>query len=258
MKKLTIKLNLDERKYDALHTFSTQKGIDIDTEFVAYFEKMYKKIVPKAVREYIEGTTLSTVSDPAGSLVTLHKRGRLIVSSYEALRHHRLDLFTVILRQIGAYIARRQMKDAVDVLLNGDGTNTGITVTALTAAPTYNDLVTLWGKLSDYNFNTILAGTTALQALLKITEFKDAQASLNIKGAGKLITPLGATLIHVPSMDAKKIIALDKNCVLEMVQAGDVLTDYDKLIDRQMERAAVSAVAGFAQIYGGAAQGLSY
>ena len=42
------------------------------------------------------------------------------------------------------------------------------------------------------------------------------------------------------------------------VQAGDVLTDYDKLIDRQMERAAVSAVAGFAQIYGGAAQGLSY
>lgn len=55
MKKLTIKLNLDERKYDALHTFSTQKGIDIDAEFVAYFEKMYKKIVPKAVREYIEG-----------------------------------------------------------------------------------------------------------------------------------------------------------------------------------------------------------
>ena len=167
-----------------------------------------------------------TVIKTAGSLVTLHKRGRLIVSSYEALRHHRLDLFTVILRQIGAYIARRQM--------------------------------TLWGKLSDYNFNTILAGTTALQALLKITEFKDAQASLNIKGAGKLITPLGATLIHVPSMDAKKIIALDKNCALEMVQAGDVLTDYDKLIDRQMERAAVSAVAGFAQIYGGAAQGLSY
>lgn len=39
MKKLTIKLNLDERKYDALHTFSTQKGIDIDAEFVAYFEK---------------------------------------------------------------------------------------------------------------------------------------------------------------------------------------------------------------------------
>lgn len=72
MKKLTIKLNLDERKYDALHTFSTQKGIDIDAEFVAYFEKMYKKIVPKAVREYIEGTTLSTVSDPVSEEKVIH------------------------------------------------------------------------------------------------------------------------------------------------------------------------------------------
>ena len=213
----------------------------------------------KALRRVEEGAVLPTTAiRTQENLVKLHKRGRMLVASYEAIRFQRLDLFSVTLRQIGAYIARRQMKDAVDVLLNGDGTNTGITVTALTAAPTYNDLVTLWGKLSDYNFNTILAGTTALQALLKITEFKDAQASLNIKGAGKLITPLGATLIHVPSMDAKKIIALDKNCALEMVQVGDVLTDYDKLIDRQMERAAVSAVAGFAQIYGGAAQGLSY
>ncbi|MGN0478861.1 MAG: phage major capsid protein [Hominenteromicrobium sp.] len=206
-----------------------------------------------------EGSAIpQTVVKTGSALVTLKKRGRMIVSSYEALRHHRLDLFTVILRQIGVYIARRQMKDAVDVLLNGDGSNGGITVTALSAAPTYSDLVTLWGKLADYHFNTILAGTTALQDLLKISEFKDAQAGLNISGAGKLITPLGATLIHVPSMDAKKLIALDRNCALEMVQAGDVLTDYDKLIDRQMERAAITAVAGFAQIYGDAAQGLSY
>lgn len=206
-----------------------------------------------------EGAAIpQTVIKTGSSLVTLKKRGRMIVSSYEALRYHRLDLFTVILRQIGVYIARRQMKDAVDVLLNGDGSNGGITVTTLTASPTYNDLITLWGKLASYHFNTILAGTTALQDLLKITEFKDAQAGLNIRGDGKLVTPLGATLIHVPSMDAKKIIALDKSCTLEMAQAGDVLTDYDKLIDRQMERAAITAVAGFAQIYGDAAQGLSY
>lgn len=204
------------------------------------------------------GAIPQTVIQNGTSLVAMKKRGRLIVSSYEALRGHKLDLFTVMLRQIGAYIAQRQMKDAVDVLLGGDGTNPGITMKTLSAAPTYNDLVTLWGNLSPYSFNTILAGTAALQDLLKISEFKDAQAGLNINGAGKLITPLGATLIHVPSMDAKKVIALDRNCALEMVQAGDVLTDYDKLIDRQLERAAVCAVAGFAQIYGDAAEGLSY
>ena len=33
------------------------------------------------------------------------------------------------------------------------------------------------------------------------------------------------------------------------VQAGDVLTDYDKLIDRQIERAAITQTAGFAKIF---------
>ena len=43
-----------------------------------------------------------------------------------------------------------------------------------------------------------------------------------------------------------------------MVQAGEVITDYDKLIDRQMERAGISAITGFAQLVADAAQGLAY
>ena len=203
-----------------------------------------------------EGTALpETVIKTSNALVEMKKRGRMLVSSYEALRFHKLDLFTVTLRQIGAYIAQMQMQDAVDVLLNGEN---AIEMTELSTAPTYNDLVALWGKLAPHNFNTILAGTAALQDLLKIEEFKDAQAGLNFHGTGKLITPLGATLIHVPTMEAGKIIGLDKNCALEMVQAGEVITDYDKLIDRQLERASISAIAGFAQLYGNAAKGMTY
>ncbi len=41
--------------------------------------------------------------------------------SYEAIRFQRLDLFSVTLRQIGAYIGRQHLQDAVEVLLNGDG-----------------------------------------------------------------------------------------------------------------------------------------
>ena len=43
-----------------------------------------------------------------------------------------------------------------------------------------------------------------------------------------------------------------------MVQAGDVLVDYDKLIDKQMECASISAICGFAKIYKGAASALKY
>ena len=208
-----------------------------------------------------EGEKLpETVIKTSGSLVTLHKRGRLLSSSYEALRFHKLDLFTVMLRQIGAYIARQQMNDAANVLLKGDGgtESTGITVKTLSAAPTYDDLVALWGALSPYSLTTLLVGTDALQALLKLAEFKDAQAGQSFHGTGRLITPLGATLVHVPAMDGKTLIGLDKSCTLEMVQAGEVITDYDKLIDRQMERAGISAITGFAQLVADAAQGLAY
>ena len=42
-----------------------------------------------------------------------------------------------------------------------------------------------------------------------------------------------------------------------MVQAGDVGVEYDKLIDRQLERAVISCTAGFAKIFDGASKVLS-
>ena len=69
-----------------------------------------------------------------------------------------------------------------------------------------------------------------------------------------MITPIGASLLHVPSVPQNTILGLDKTCSLEMVQAGDVLIDYDKLIDRQLERAAISCIAGFAKIFPGCLQ----
>ena len=119
-------------------------------------------------------------------------------------------------------------------------------------------MIQLWGGLAPYELNTILASTTTMQDLLNITEFKDATAGLNFHGTGKLSTPLGANLLHVPSLKDKTIVGLDKTCALEMVQAGDIILDYDKLIDRQLERAVISTIAGFAKIFTGAAAAASY
>lgn len=213
----------------------------------------------KELKPVAEGAQIpQTVVRTQDHLVKLHKRGRMLVSSYEALRFQKLDLFTVTLRQIGAYIARTQLQDAVEVLLNGDGNDNGIQSTALKAKPAYGDMVKLWGDLAPYELNTILASTATMQDLLNIDEFKDAAAGLNFHGTGKVITPLGAQLLHIPNLQDKTIIGLDKNCALEMVQAGDVTTDYDKLIDRQLERATISTIAGFAKIFTGAAKALSY
>ena len=185
------------------------------------------------------------------SLVKLLKRGRMLVSTYEALRFQRLDLFTVTLKQIGAYIARTQLADAVNVLVNGDGNSNGAKVINASASGTlkYTDLVRLWTELTPYELNTLLVPTALMEKILAMPEMQDSQATLDFHGTGRMITPMGAKLIHVPTLDSDKIVGIDKTCALEMVQAGDVLVDYDKLIDRQLERATVSVISGFAKLF---------
>ena len=214
----------------------------------------------KSLKPVAEGAVLPQTNIKTGeNLVKLMKRGRMLVASYEAIRFQRLDLFTVTLRQIGAHIAREQLKDAVNVIISGDGNNNAASVVALDTANTltYSDLIDLWANLAPYQMNTMLAPTDMMQKLLSLSEMKDAQAGLTFQGTGRMITPLGAKLVHIPSMVSGKIIGMDKNCALEMVQSGGVILDADKLIDRQLERASVSCIAGFAKIFTGASKVLA-
>ena len=224
---------------------------------------LFPEYVSRAVRQGMERADIlpnlvATVTDIEGmdyrSIVSA-----MLVASYEALRFQRLDLFTVTLSQIGAYIARAQLGDAINVLLNGDGNNNAASVINVDTAGTltYGDLVKLWANMSPYELNTILAPTAQMQSILGMTQMQDANAGLDFQGTGKMVTPMGATLLHAPEMTAGKLIGLDRNCALEMVQAGGVVTDYDKLIDRQLERAAITCTAGFAKIFTEASKALA-
>lgn len=210
----------------------------------------------KELKEVAEGAQIpETVVHTQENLVTLKKRGRMLVASYEAIRFQRLDLFTVTLRQIGAYIARSQFKDAVDVLINGDGNNNAAATISPAASGTisYTDLISLWNSFSPYEMNTLIASPDVTAKLLAMPEFRDASAGLNFHGNGTMITPLGAKLIKSTDIN-KKLVALDKNYALEMVTAGGVQTDFDRLIDRQLERAAITQISGFAKIFADSAK----
>jgi hypothetical protein len=185
------------------------------------------------------------------NLVKLHKRGRILQASYEAIKFQRLDLFTITLKQIGAALARAQLADAIGVLMNGDGNNNPAEVfnAASSGTVTYADLVDFWNKFAPYNMTTLIASPDALAQLLKLGEFRDAYTGLDFHSTGKLITPFGAELYKSAAVPAGTIIGLDKNCALEKIQAGGIVTEYDKLIDHQLDRAAITAIAGFAKIY---------
>ena len=180
------------------------------------------------------------------SLTKLKKRGRMLVASYEAIKFQKLDLFTIMLSQIGASIARDQLVDACNILF-GCG---GETVTKAGSELAYEDIVKLWNAFSPYNMNTLICTGEALYELLSMSEFRDSNAGLNFHATGSLITPLGAELVRVDGADNDGyMIGIDSRYALEKVQAGEVSCDFDKLIDRQIERAAVTEISGFSPIF---------
>ena len=214
----------------------------------------------KKLRRVEEGAVIpATTIKTQDNLVKLHKRGRMLVASYEAVRYQKLDLFSVTLRQIGAHIARTQLEDAIGVLINGDGNNNPAAVDAVADAGTltYDDLVDFWAKFDPYEMNTLLVPGDVMVKMLKLDEFQNPLTGLNFQGTGKLTTPLGAKLLRTSALPAGKMIGLDSRYALEMVKGGEVTVEYDKLIDRQLERAAITSVAGFAKLFGDAARVLT-
>lgn len=180
------------------------------------------------------------------TLTKLNKRGRMLVASYEAIKFQKLDIFTIMLRQIGASIAEAQIDDAIGVIYSDDIE----TINADTVSNVkYSDLIKLWNLFSPYQLTTIICNSRLTAKLLNMDEFKDSAAGLNFHATGSLITPFGAELCKIKdSCLSSDFIAIDKNYALEKVQAGGIVTDYDKLIDRQLERATVTAIAGFSRI----------
>ena len=211
----------------------------------------------KELRRVEEGAVIpSTTVKVQENLVKLHKRGRMLVASYEAIRYQKLDLFSVTLRQIGAHINRMHLEDAIQVLLDGDGNDNPAQVIEVGAEGTltYDDLVDFWAEFEPYEMNTLLVSSGMMVKMLKLEEFQNPMTGLNFQGTGTLATPLGATLLRTSALEEGKLIGLDRRYALEMVQGSDVLVEYDKLIDRQLERAAITSISGFAKLFADASK----
>lgn len=215
----------------------------------------------KQLKTVEEGAAIPATEIKSKShLVNLTKRGRMLVASYEAIRFQRLDLFGVMLRQIGSYIRKQQLAEAVAVLIDGDGNdNAAVQYTVGTSPITgtrgklgYDQMVEFWGQFDPFTMNCILCSTATMTAMLKIPELQNPMTGLNFQGTGAFDTPLGAKLHRTDAVADGVIIGLDKRYALELVRAGDVAVEYDKLIDRQLERAAITAISGFGKICDGA------
>ena len=220
-----------------------------------------KKLMRVEEGAQIPQTTIRTQEN----LVRLHKRGRMLVASYEAIRFQRLDLFSVTLRQIGAYIGRMHMEDAIKVLCDGDGNDNAAATFQVGTDPisgtagtlSYEALLDFWSQFDPYTMNTMLVSNDVMLAMLKLPQFQNPLTGRNFQATGSLTTPLGAKLLRTSALGSGKIIGLDRNYALEQICGSEVTVEYDKLIDRQMERAAITSISGFAKLFGDASKVLT-
>ncbi len=229
---------IDSRDYRSIYSVPTEKE--------------------RSLHSVAEGAAIpSTTVRTRENLVHLRKRGRMLIASYEALRFQKLDLFSVMLHQIGAQIQKTQLADAVHVLVSGDGNKNPARGFSVGTAPiggvsgklSYDALVDFWAQLYPYELNTMLVNTGTLTTLMKLDEFKNPLSGLNFQGTGRFETPLGAKLLRCEAVEDSAVLAFDRRYALEMVQAGELSVEYDKLIDRQLERAAITTICGFSKLY---------
>ncbi|MCM1285167.1 MAG: hypothetical protein NC213_08265 [Acetobacter sp.] len=181
-------------------------------------------------------------------LTPLKKYGRVLNASYEAIKFQKLDVFSIALKHIGETISNDQFLSAIEVIGGCDDIKQ---IDINKEELKYDGLVDMWCAAKPFNMDVIIATRDVLAKILKLPELRDANAGLNFHGSGKMITPFGAELVYPNTgNDMPLLIGLDKYNSIEKIQAGGVLTEFDKLIDRQIERAAISTIVGFSPIYG--------
>lgn len=204
-----------------------------------------------ALSEVNEGDELPELTIKLNdNLTTLKKHGKMLVSSYEAIKFQKLDLFTAVLKHIGTYIANSEFEQAITEILDDENVKS---FSIQSSNLDFVDIVNIWASFAPYNMTSLVMNSNSLAKLLLMNEFRDSYAGLDSHATGNMITPFGAELFTSKDMPNNTVLAFDKNCTVEKVQAGGVLTEFDKLIDRQLERATISTIVGFSTIYGDAA-----
>ncbi len=205
--------------------------------------------------EVAEGAALPELTIKLNEKLTkLKKHGKMIVTSYEAIKFQKLDLFTTALKHIGTCISNSEFEQAINTIINDENI---IAKSLQTNAISYADLVNLWAFFSPYQMTTMIVNQSVLAKILFMTEFRDSFAGLDFYASGNMITPFGSETFISSSIPNNALLAFDKNYMIEKVQAGGIITEFDKLIDRQLERATISTITGFSTIYSDAATVIS-
>lgn len=180
----------------------------------------------------------------------LTKYARKLSCSYESIKKQRIESFAVILRSLGATIA----KDVNGLCMSKISQSVTPSEIAGTAIK-FSDLVTFWGTMTDHDMDVMVCTPATMASILSMDEMKGCTTEFVDKGMVK--TPFGVTLIKCSQLTSDKIIGVDSSCAAEMVFGTDVVVDFDKLLSSQCEEISCSVTVGFSVLTAGAVKVLT-
>jgi hypothetical protein len=205
-----------------------------------------------------EGARGSTVTlRTADRTIKLEKYQAELNATYEALRLQRLNVVAAFLQRVGQQLGVDETDDMIEVAIAGDG-NAGSAVVDTDAEVggtlDYDELIRLSLAFpKGYEFRLAVVNDTHLRTILNMAEFKDPLAGFNFQATGRMPSPIGAewhrwTSTGSASFSTDRILALDTRLALVQYTEQGVLTETDRLIDRQLERTVVSKWTGFGKL----------
>jgi HK97 family phage major capsid protein len=235
--------------------------VDDNTYKSIYMDESDSDSTKKSLAVVSEGADLPEIElTTSDHTIDIHKYGRYLKASYEAIRRKRANVVAIFLRSIGVQIQRDKFIDALDVLVNGDGNNNAASVIDAATAGTlaYGDIVGFTLAFSPYQMNVMLCNTATASTLLTIEEIREPAVSGDFQTNGEISRLFGAELVVDDSVDDDIIIGLDRRFALQEIYETGVLTESERLIRRQIEGTAISEIAGFAKLITSACKVLNF
>jgi hypothetical protein len=203
------------------------------------------------------------------SAINIYKYGRAIEASYEALRRMSLNLFNILIQEIGIQAADNKIAEILTIIKDGDGNNNAATIyktsdfdSTASSALTREAFIRFLLKFYPRNCNTVVSNEDGLIQLLEVLYPGYTTAGLMdqliSKGLNIAVTlpqnlVTNVTLLyspHVEKINSKvPFYGLNRESAIEeIVEVGSTINEVDKFIKNQTEVMTVSENSGFRKI----------
>ncbi len=187
--------------------------------------------------------------------VTVPDYGVALKTSYKTLRHRSTAQFKVVLWYISFRLQADKVALISEVIQNGDGNDNaaGVVQTASSGTVAYDDLVKFWVEFAPFEMNTIICHKDMIRTILGMEVFQDPLAGFSFQSTGKLVNPLGATIVRCDEVPSDLIIGLDRRFAVEEVISQPLMVEFDKIIEQKFEEAVITESVGYARVINDAA-----